>query len=158
MNADLSSGQIDAAAASLMQWTELVPNSASDAYAWEVERAVDKRVIKADYLASEAEAALALNTPVAQVVAAAGPAIGAGVGLAVPRYKAYLNGAQQGPYSHDELALRVARGEVGYDTKIWNMQWNPKADKWKTAGDMPELADMFGEAIPDPDNNIPDPD
>ncbi|MES2898598.1 MAG: tubulin-like doman-containing protein [Pseudomonadota bacterium] len=155
---ELSARQIDAATGTLLQWTELVPHSASDAYAWEVERAVDKRVIKPDYLSSEAEAALALTAPVAQAVAASAPGMGAGVGLAVARYKAFLNGAQQGPYSHDELALRVARGEVSYDTKIWNMQWNPKTDKWKAAGDMPELADMFGEAIPDPDNDIPDPD
>lgn len=137
---------IDAAAATLPHWSEPVPNSASDAYPWEVERPVDKRVIKHQCLNGDAEAAQALQAPAAAV------------GLAPSRYKVFLNGAQQGPYSHDELALRIARGEIGAGTKVWSMQWNPKADKWKLAGDMPELADLFAETIPDPDNDIPDPD
>jgi hypothetical protein len=37
------------------------------------------------------------------------------------------------------------------------MAWNPKADKWQAAGAMPELAALFGSAIPDPDDDIPDP-
>ena len=148
MNPALSFKQLDIAAGTMMQWTALVPDSASDAYAWEVERAVDKRVIKADYLASDEQAGAAFEVRVPQVA----------VGLAPSRFKVFLSGAQQGPYSHDELALRIARGEVGPDTKVWSMQWNPKADKWKLAGDMPELADLFGEPVPDPDNDIPDPD
>jgi len=148
MDPALSVKQLDVAASTMMQWTQLVPDSASDAYAWEVERAVDKRVIKADYLASDAQAGEAFEVRTPQMA----------TGLAPSRFKVFLNGAQQGPYSHDELALRIARGEVGADTKVWSMQWNPKADKWKLAGDLPELADLFGEAIPDPDNDIPDPD
>lgn len=137
---------IDAAVVTLPHWSETVPNSASDAYPWEVERAVDKRVLRAQYLAGDAAAMHAMQAP--QVA----------VGIAPARYKVFLNGAQQGPYSHDELALRIARAEIGASTKVWSMQWNPKVDKWKTAGDMPELADLFGDAIPDPDNDIPDPD
>ncbi|MES2321052.1 MAG: tubulin-like doman-containing protein [Pseudomonadota bacterium] len=148
MDPALSGKQLDIAASTMMQWTQLVPDSASDAYAWEVERAVDKRVIKADYLASDAQAGEAFEVRTPQMA----------TGLAPSRFKVFLNGAQQGPYSHDELALRIARGEVGADTKVWSMQWNPKADKWKLAGELPELADLFGEAIPDPDNDIPDPD
>lgn len=146
MNPDLGTRDIDAAAAGMAQWTELVPNSASDAYSWEVERAVDKRVIKPDYLASEAEAARALQERASVAV-----------GVAPARFKVFLNGAQHGPYGADDMELRIARGEIGPATKVWNMQWNPKVDKWKSAGDMPELAGLFDSAIPDPDNDIPDP-
>ena len=155
MNPELTSRDIDAAAASMLQWTELVPNSANDAYAWEVERPVDKRAIKQEYLVSDAEAARVLQerraTPEPVAVAVAPAA------LAPTRFKVFLEGAQQGPYGVDDIATRIARGEIGPATKVWNMQWNPKADKWKVAGDMPELAGLFDHAIPDPDNDIPDP-
>ena len=73
MNPALSPAQIDAATGKLMQWTELVPDSASDAYHWEVERAVDKRVIRAGLLASDERAAQALDgrRPAAAPAAAA---------------------------------------------------------------------------------------
>lgn len=147
MDAELSTRQIDAAAATLMQWTDLVPDSASDAYAWEVEKVVDKRVIKPEVLASEALAGQALQ--------AQAPAVA--VGVAPGRFKVFLGGVQQGPYSMDELALRIARAEVDAGTKVWNMLWNPRVDKWKSAADMPELSGLFEHAIPDPDNDIPDP-
>jgi hypothetical protein len=154
MNPDLTNRDIDAATATLQQWTELVPGSASDAYGWEVERAVDKRVIRSDYLVGEAAAALAVQqrqeaaTPPSVAVAMAPPAL---------RFKVFLNGAQHGPYSTDELAMRIARGDIAPETKVWQMQWNPKLDKWKLAADVPELAGLFDSAIPDPDNDIPDP-
>jgi hypothetical protein len=143
MDPAASNAQVDTAVNSLMQWSETVPNSAGDAYAWEVERAVDKRVIKPDYLASDARAAQALERP------AAAPA-GA-------RYKVFLNGAQQGPCLPEDLAARIARGEIERGTKVWNMQWNPRVDKWKNASEVPELAALFDGAIPNPDDDIPDP-
>ena len=160
MNPALTAKDIDAASATMGQWTDLVPDSASDAYSWEVERAVDKRVIKPDFLHSDAEAARALQerrevaTPVAATVAAGVPL---GVAPVLARFKVFLNGAQHGPYTVDEVAQRIARGEIDPATKVWNMQWNPRADKWKLAADMPELAALFDDAIPDPDNDIPDP-
>jgi len=155
VNPELGTRDIDRATAALLQWTEPVPGSASDAYPWEVERAVDKRAIRPDYLASDADAELALAAravaPSINLAKSPAPAPGG-------RFKLFLGGAQHGPYSQDEIALRIARGEVDAGTKVWNMQWNPKMDKWKTAGDMPELAALFHDAIPDPDNEIPDPD
>ncbi|WLI88194.1 tubulin-like doman-containing protein [Massilia sp. R2A-15] len=137
--------RIDAAMAGLAQWTEPVPGSASDAYHWEVEREADKRVIRADVLASEERAAQVLDAGVAPAAPAAA------------RYKLFLGGAQHGPYAADDLAQRIGRGEVTRDTRVWNMQWNPKTDKWQYAGHMPEFAPLFADAIPDPDDNIPDP-
>jgi len=145
MNPALSAAHIDTAASTLLSWTEPVPHSASDAYAWEVEKAVDKRVVKPAYLASDERAAEAIQR--APVSTAPGAA----------RYKLFVDGAQQGPYSRDEIALRVARGGVDAATKVWNMEWNPKTDKWKTLGELPELADLLEHAIPDPDDEIPDP-
>ncbi len=143
LNPALANADIDAASAGIAQWSERVPDSASDAYHWEVERAVDKRVVKPEVLASEAQAGQALSAPP--------PAL-------APRYKAFVDGTQVGPYSREDLALRIARAEIGPATRLWNMQWNPKSDKWKTAAELPELADLFGRTIPDPDDDIPDPD
>jgi hypothetical protein len=73
------------------------------------------------------------------------------------RYKLFVNGAQRGPYALEEVAQQLARGEIEPGTRIWNMQWNPRLDKWKTVGEIPELAGGFDTAIPDPDDGIPDP-
>ncbi|MFC0134501.1 hypothetical protein CR105_14005 [Massilia eurypsychrophila] len=147
LNPGLAPAQVDTAASTLVQWSELVPDSASDAYHWEVEKAVDKRVIRHDVLASEERAAQVLETPAPAVAYMP----------AAPRYKLFSGGAQHGPYSLDDIALRIARGEVTADTRVWNMGWNPKADKWQSAGQMAELAELFGDTIPDPDDGIPDP-
>ncbi|NRR28948.1 DUF4339 domain-containing protein [Oxalobacteraceae bacterium] len=156
----------------LGQWSEMVGDSASDAYSWEVQNSVDKRVIKAEYQASEAQAAMVFSGAASGVAAAVAAAAAAGHGAGgypagiapagtqvsrAPSFKVFLNKVQQGPYSLDELAQRIARGEVDAGTKVWNMVWVPRVDQWKLAGDIPELAALFGPAIPDPDDDIPDP-
>jgi hypothetical protein len=73
------------------------------------------------------------------------------------RFKLFVNGAQRGPYALEEVAQQLARGEIDAGTRIWNMQWNPRLDKWKTVGEIPELAAGPDAAIPDPDDGIPDP-
>jgi hypothetical protein len=140
----IGQAQVDAALATIGQWTDAVPDSASDAYSWEVERAVDKRVIKPEFLASEARASQVLERRSVPSAAAA-------------RYKLFIGGVQRGPFGLDEIARQAARGEVDAGTRAWNMQWNPKLDKWKTIGELPELASLSGAAIPDPDDAIPDP-
>ena len=146
INPALTAGEVDAAGASIAQWTELVPNSAADAYHWEVEKAVDKRAIKAAYLQDDAQAAQLLAQPAAPVAAPAA------------RYRLFIGGAQQGPFSLEEVVLRIARGDIGQTTKVWNMAWQPKTDKWKAAAELGEFAGLFGAgAIPDPDDAIPDP-
>jgi hypothetical protein len=138
---------IETALATIGQWTEPVPDSASDAYSWEVERPLDKRVIAPEYLASDASAAQVAERRATPAAAAGGQA----------RYKLFLNGVQRGPYALDEIGLQAARGEVDAGTRVWNMQWNPKADKWRAIADIPELAALLGAAIPDPDDQVPDP-
>jgi len=165
-----------------------VPDSASDAYAWEVERPVDKRVIRPEFLGADARAAQVLERraaapvmPSAQFAAAAptvvaptpiegaarpdvaaGPNLGpsayvVGATPIAPRYKVFVGGAQRGPFALEEVVQQLARGEIDTDTRIWNMQWNPRADKWKLVADMPEVMEAAGAAIPDPDDGIPDP-
>jgi hypothetical protein len=146
LDPSIGQAQVDAALATLGQWTEQVADSASDAYSWEVERVVDKRVIKPEFLASEARAA--------QVLERRSPASSAPVAA---RYKLFVAGAQRGPYGFEEIAQQAARGEIDAGTRVWNMQWNPKLDKWKTIGELPELAALPGAAIPDPDDAMPDP-
>jgi hypothetical protein len=143
MNPAVNDAMIERALAALEAWSEPVPDSAADAYPWEVEQARDKRVPRAEFLASESLAAELLAAPAAAPAAA---------------YKVFLNRTQQGPYALDELAAKIARGEVGPDTKVWNMDWSPRLDKWKLAADLPELASLFSPVIPDPDEDeIPDP-
>jgi hypothetical protein len=146
LDPSVGQAQVDAALATIGQWTEEVPGSASDAYSWEVERAVDKRVVKAGFLDSDERAAQALErrSAHAPVPAAA-------------RYKLFVGGAQRGPYTLDEIARQLARGEIDRGTRVWNMQWDPKLDKWQLLGHMPELGALAGAAIPDPDDQVPDP-
>lgn len=141
----LAPGQIETALANIAQWTEQVAGSNADAYSWEVERPVDKRVILPEFLASEESAGQVLQRrPQAQ---ASQPA----------RYKLFVGGAQRGPYTLDEIAQQAARGEIDASTRAWDMRWNPKTGKWGTVGALPELAALLGEAIPDPDDGVPDP-
>jgi hypothetical protein len=205
LDATLTPAQVEAALAQLDGWTDPVPDSAGDAYGWEVERAVDKRVIKPDFLASDARAAQVLERRAGHAAAPAGspldttigangnaggaggggtaafmlsPSGGAAVGLspgaapgaaaggsaqvlgATPmaaRYKLFVGGAQRGPYAEDEVVQMLLRGEIDLGTRVWNMQWNPRQDKWKTVGEIPALAGALDSAIPDPDDAIPDP-
>jgi hypothetical protein len=195
---ELSPAQVEAALAQLDLWSEPVPDSAGDAYQWEVERPVDKRTIRPEFLASEARALQALerrsSAPAgAAAGATASAAAGAGASSlgaaailspgmpaamaatdlhpavagpaafvvgATPmaaRFKLFVNGAQRGPYALEEVAQQLARGEIDAGTRIWNMQWNARQDKWKTVGEIPELAAGFDAAIPDPDDGVPDP-
>jgi len=147
----LTSAAIDAALAMLPEWTEAVPDSASDAYNWEVERAVDKRVIKAEFLASDARAAQAAERRT-HAAAAAIPAMAAG-----PRYKLFVAGAQRGPFAVEEIAQQLARGEVDLATRAWNMAQDTRFGKWQTVADIPGLDPSQANAIPDPDDGVPDP-
>ena len=175
LDATLSPAQVEAALAQLDAWTDVVPDSASDAYHWEVERPVDKRVIKPDFLTSDARAAQALERRAGGAHAHAPGIAAAAVSPGVPmadlgpatfvvgatpastRYKLFVGGAQRGPYAYEEVVQQLGRGEIDAGTRIWNMQWNPRLDKWKTIGEMPELAAVFDAAVPDPDDGIPDP-
>lgn len=149
-----AAARFDTALASLAQWSEVVPDSASDAYHWEVERAADKRVVKPSLLASEAGAAQVLQGQQAMIASPAAPL----------RFKLFIGGAQQGPFTVEQVGARVASGEVAADTLVWNMKNSPKLGKWQPAGQAAELAALFDDAIPDPaghgdsgDDGIPDP-
>jgi hypothetical protein len=186
LDPNLSGAQVEAALGQLAAWTEVVPGSSSDAYQWEVEHAVDKRTIKPEFLAGEARAAQALERRagsgeargavgataagvVPVVAAAAGATQGTPVSELGPaafvvgatpigtRYKVFLAGAQHGPFALEEVAQMLARGEIDHATRVWNMAWNPRVDKWKTVSDIPELAVAHDAAIPDPDDGVPDP-
>ena len=132
-----------------------MPDSAMDAYSWEVERAIDKRVVKPEILASEARAAAALEvrglgTPAAIPDPAPAPAADAA------RYKLFVAGAQRGPFALDEVAQQLARGEIDLATRAWNMAQDPKYGKWQTLAEIPGFADN-APSIPDPDDGVPDP-
>ncbi|WP_426110313.1 tubulin-like doman-containing protein [Massilia sp. PWRC2] len=133
-----AAGRFEAAVASLPGASEVVPDSAFDAYHWEVEHAVDKRVLRAALLADEASAADALRA-------------GDGVAVAPPlRFKLFIAAAQQGPFLLEQLKERIGRGEVKADTPVWNMKQSAKLGKWEAAAQVTELADLFADAIADP--------
>ena len=150
LDPSLSNASVDAALAMLPEWAETVPDSASDAYSWEVERPVDKRVIKPEFLASDARAAQAVERRTHTAAAAPAPAGGA-------RYKLFVQGAQRGPFAVEEIARQLAQGEIDLGTRAWNMAQDPKFGKWQTVADIPGLDALRGPAIPDPDDGIPDP-
>ena len=150
-NAALATSE-DKALDLLAQWSDVVPGSAHDAYTWEVQQPVDKRVPRPEYLASETTAAqLLAGGSVAAAPVGGAPAAGGSL------YKVFVNRMQQGPYTVQELAQRVARGEIDAATKVWDMRWVPHVDGWRTARDVPELAVLFAASIPDPTDDIPDP-
>jgi len=156
----LSNVAVDAALAAIAAWTETVPDSAADAYSWEVERPIDKRIVKPEILGSEARAAAALE--VRGLGASTSPS-------AVPipdplpafsdaRYKLFVAGAQHGPFAVEEVARQLARGEIDLGTRAWNMAQDPKTGKWGLVSDIPGIASVTADApIPDPDDGVPDP-
>ncbi|MET0981468.1 MAG: hypothetical protein ABWY02_05165, partial [Telluria sp.] len=138
-------------------WTESVPDSALDAYSWEVERPLDKRILRPDFLASDARAASVIERrgPGAATIPDPVPAMTPAPQSA--RYKLFVAGAQRGPFALDEVAQQLERGEIELATKSWNMAQDPRFGKWQAVADIPGLDALRGPAIPDPDDGIPDP-
>jgi hypothetical protein len=158
LDATLSNAAVDAALAAIAAWTDTVPDSAMDAYSWEVERPIDKRIVKPEILASEARAAAALEvrglgSPATATIPDPAPA------PHTSRYKLFVAGAQRGPFALDEVARQLARGEIELGTRAWDMAQDPKSGKWQTVADIPGIAGMADQApsIPDPDDGVPDP-
>ncbi|HEX8605488.1 MAG TPA: tubulin-like doman-containing protein [Pseudoduganella sp.] len=161
-------GMFERAVELLPQWSEPVPGSASDAYAWEVQQSIDKRVPRAQFLNGEAAAktllegaaadgGVSLGKATAGLYDAFGGAAAAAVAGAPALFKVFVNRTQQGPYTVAELVQRIALGEVNAATKVWNMRWVPHVDGWQPAGAVAELAPLFAASIPDPTDDIPDP-
>src|SRR5450830_629319 len=117
--------RFETAVASISQWTDTVPDSASDAYHWEVERAVDKRVVRPAVLNSEAAAAQALDA--GRASAADSTPI---------QFKLFIGGVQEGPFGIDQLAGRIARREVTAATQVWDMRQSPRTGSWQRAGEV----------------------
>jgi predicted Zn finger-like uncharacterized protein len=53
-----------------------------------------------------------------------------------------VDGEQKGPLSPIELSQLFAKGSVGLDSYVWKESF----DDWKVAGDVPDLAQVFGGA------------
>ncbi|WP_296000927.1 tubulin-like doman-containing protein [Rugamonas sp.] len=150
LNPQASQAGIERALELINQWSVAVPDSAADAYSWEVQNSADKRVIRPEYLVSETQAASVFAAPAA-------PTSTSSAGQQASSYKVFLNKTQHGPFGLAELAQRIARGEIVTGTKVWNMRWVPHVDQWRAAEEVLELAALFDAAIPDPHDDIPDP-
>jgi predicted Zn finger-like uncharacterized protein len=59
-----------------------------------------------------------------------------------PTWYIVVDGEQKGPLRPIELSQLFAKGSVGLDSYVWKEGF----DDWKAAGDVPELAQVFGGA------------
>ena len=59
-----------------------------------------------------------------------------------PTWYIVVDGEQKGPLPPIELSQLFAKGSVGLDSYVWKEGF----DDWKAAGDVPELAQVFGGA------------
>ncbi len=62
------------------------------------------------------------------------------------KYYISLNGQQAGPFDMNTLQQKVAQGQLTKQTHVWK-QGMPA---WKTAGEVPEIANLFGAMPPPP--------
>ena len=161
LDPSLSNASVEAALVRIGDWTDTVPDSALDAYTWEVERPLDKRILRPEFLASDTGDARAAGVIERRGQGAAAtaaipdpaPAMAAPASQSL-RYKLFVGGAQRGPFAVEEIAQQLARGEIDLATRAWNMAQDPRFGKWQTVADIPG---MGAPAIPDPDDGIPDP-
>jgi len=63
-----------------------------------------------------------------------------------PTWYIVVDGEQKGPLRPIELSQLFAKGSVGLDSYVWKEGF----DDWKTAGDVPDLAKVFGGAAAEP--------
>jgi len=59
-----------------------------------------------------------------------------------PTWYIVIDGEQKGPLAPIELSRLFAKGSVGLDSYVWNEGF----EDWKIAGEVPELAQIFGAA------------
>jgi membrane protease subunit (stomatin/prohibitin family) len=134
----------------------------------EVEAVIDKRtsmgVVGNMQTFTQYEAASAIPTAAANPGGLAGAGAGLAVGLAmgnqmaaglagtaapppIPGAAGYflaIDGKQAGPFGSDQLAQRVAAGQLTRDTLVWKHGLS----NWQKAGTLPDLQGLFGEAPP----------
>lgn len=142
----------------------------------EVEAAIDKRSQMnvlgnldqyAKFQAANAMENMSLNTGEGGGMMSGGMGIGMGIGMAnmvtnslnpgqnqqqtpppLPNQVAFfvsINGAQQGPWNLDQMKAAVMQNQMNRDTLVWKQGMA----NWAKAGDVPELASVFG-AVPPP--------
>ncbi|MBX3438327.1 MAG: SPFH domain-containing protein [Planctomycetaceae bacterium] len=77
---------------------------------------------------------------------------GQGMGAATPPpppgelWHVAVNGATQGPFDAQQLAHQIRTGQITPSTHVWT----PTLGAWTTAGQVPQLAPMFGPTPPPP--------
>ncbi len=141
----------------LHNWTTEITRSEEDVYLNEIntEEQRPKRVLSREVLV-EGWNGMIGAAPVAQKVATVPAAARAATAsITEARFRAFINKKQEGPWTVPEIAQQVSAGVMGADTKMWNMAWDAKVDKWQMASNVQELQGLF---VPDPmDDEIPDP-
>lgn len=69
---------------------------------------------------------------------------------AIAQYHVSLNGQQAGPYTLEQLKQLISAGNITLTTYLWK----PGMPAWDTAGNIPEVASLFG-CVPPPMPPIP---
>jgi len=64
----------------------------------------------------------------------------------VVQYFISVNGQQQGPFNTDALKQMIAQGQLTKETFVWKQGMSG----WSAAGEVPEVAGLFGAVPPPP--------
>lgn len=62
------------------------------------------------------------------------------------QYYAYINGQQQGPFDMNTLKQMIAQGQFSKETSVWKQGMSG----WQPAGQVPDVAALFGAVPPPP--------
>jgi len=124
----------------LAKWTEEIPGSVDDVYAYELNKnkLKPKRALKREVLT----AGWTLQPQAASVMAAV-----ASTPPPIPSAATYhivVNGQQEGPYALTVLQQKAADGQLTQETLVWR----PGMANWMPAGQLSELQGFFVPSIP----------
>ena len=106
-----------AAREALFTWTDEIPGSTSDVYAYEVnlDALLPKRVLKREVLKAGWSLGGLQQAAPAAMPRSVGP--GATTAMTEPRFRAFINKKQEGPWSVAEIAQQISAGVVEADTR-----------------------------------------
>jgi len=144
----------------LATWTEEIPGSVDDVYAYELnkdelkpKRALKKEVLTAGWtLQPQAAGAMAAVGGVPPAVPPVIPTAVASSGTPPPipsteTYHIAVNGQQEGPYTLTVLQQKAANGQLTRETLVWRSGMA----NWIPAGQLSELHGFFMPSVPQGD-------
>ncbi|PHV31338.1 hypothetical protein CSQ94_21410 [Janthinobacterium sp. BJB312] len=140
----------------LKEWANVIGDSDSDAYDWEVREpeadgqprlkyAIKAEMLEAGRLEQLLRPAGAAAAPAAAVFGMAPPPLGGMPPLVEYQYFLGINGQQQGPFTAQQIVQYVQAGQVAPGT---TKVWRAGLPAWADLAQFPELAPLFLSAPP----------